>query len=304
MDNTNAHIALLIDSDNISPRYIETVFDELKSIGTVTVKRIYGDWTRDDVKSWKAVLPEYAIQPMQQFANTVGKNSTDSAMIIDAMDILYRDAVEVFCLATSDSDFTRLAVRLRESGKQVLGMGESKTPKSFVNACDSFRYLDVLSGRTDDTEASQENSITPREEIEQEVLAMLSRGEVGARVQISMVKANLQRKFPDFDERNYGYSKFSGFLQSFSAFKLVMEGTHNFCICQEPSGERAEVEDFVKDLLQKNAGKKINIGEINKRITDHFRGFSVKAYGYKQIKLFLSDIPGVKIKDCDVTYIM
>ena len=300
MENINRNIALLIDSDNISPRYIETVFDELKSIGTVTVKRIYGDWTRDDVKCWKSVLPEYAIQPMQQFANTVGKNSTDSAMIIDAMDILYRDTVDVFSLASRDSSFTRLAVHLRESGKQVVGMGESKTPKAFVNACDSFRYLDVLSGKTDDEPASNESSITPRMEIEQEILSMLSRGEAGARVLISVVKEYLQRKFPDFDERNYGFSKFSSFLKSFSSFRVVLDGAHNLCLCQERSVRREEIEAYVKSLLQKSRAKRMNIGEINTRLTERFKDFSVKAYGYRQIKLFLSDIDGVEIEDCDL----
>lgn len=148
MDTEDLKIALLIDSDNISPKYMDTLFDELKSVGVVTIKRIYGDWTRDNAKCWKSVLPDYALTPMQQYAYTTGKNSTDSAMIIDAMDLLYREPLDVFCLATSDSDFTRLAARLRESGKQVIGMGEQKTPKAFINACNSFRFLDVLSGET------------------------------------------------------------------------------------------------------------------------------------------------------------
>lgn len=293
------NIALLIDSDNIAPKYMETVFDELKDIGTVTIKRIYGDWTLEQAKSWKAVLPKYALMPMQQYAYTQGKNSTDSAMIIDAMDILYSKEVDVFCLASSDSDFTRLAARLREEGKQVIGMGESKTPKAFVNVCDSFRYLDVLSGDTDSSE-NAENSITPRKEIEMEILSMLSQTEVGARVQISIIKDALQRKYPDFDERNYGFSKFSGFLKSFHAFRFVSDTHNNLCISKEDSAQKAKVEQFVLQQLKKSRANRLNIGDINSRITEEFPGFSVKSLGYKQIKLFLSDMDGVEIENCDL----
>lgn len=299
MENT-LNIALLIDSDNISPKYVETVFDELKDIGAVTIKRIYGDWTLDNVRSWKTLLPEYALMPIQQYAYTQGKNSTDSAMIIDAMDILYSKEVDVFCLASSDSDFTRLAARLREEGKQVIGMGESKTPKAFVSACDSFRYLDVLSGDTDSA-GNDAEGITPRKEIEMEILSMLSQKEAGARIQISVIKDALQRKYSDFDERNYGFSKFSGFLKSFNTLKIVTDTQRNtLCICQEYSARKAEIERYILALLKKSRGNRLNIGEINSRVTAQFKDFSVKSLGYKQIKLFLSDIDGVEIENCDL----
>ena len=160
--------------------------------------------------------------------------------------------------------------------------------------------MDVLSGKTDDEPASNESSITPRMEIEQEILSMLSRGEAGARVLISVVKEYLQRKFPDFDERNYGFSKFSSFLKSFSSFRVVLDGAHNLCLCQERSVRREEIEAYVKSLLQKSRAKRMNIGEINTRLAERFKDFSVKAYGYRQIKLFLSDIDGVEIEDCDL----
>ncbi len=294
------NIALLIDSDNISPKYVETVFDELKNIGTVTIKRIYGDWTLDSARSWKTLLPEYALMPIQQYAYTQGKNSTDSAMIIDAMDILYSKEVDAFCLASSDSDFTRLAARLREEGKQVIGMGESKTPKAFVSVCDSFRYLDVLSGDTDSSGSAAEG-ITPRKEIEMEILSMLSQKEAGARIQISVIKDALQRKYSDFDERNYGFSKFSGFLKSFNTFKIVTDTQRNtLYICQEYSARKAEIERYILAILKKSRGNRLNIGEINSRITAQFKDFSVKSLGYKQIKLFLSDIDGVEIENCDL----
>ncbi|MGI6752047.1 MAG: NYN domain-containing protein [Anaerovoracaceae bacterium] len=136
--------AVLIDADNISDKYIRFIMDEISNEGIATYKRIYGDWTKPDLGAWKKVLLEYSITPVQQYGYTAGKNSTDAAMIIDAMDILYSDNVEGFCLVSSDSDFTRLASRLREAGKEVVGMGERKTPKPFVVACNKFKYLDIL----------------------------------------------------------------------------------------------------------------------------------------------------------------
>ncbi len=137
--------ALLIDSDNVSPKYLKTVIDEITNLGVPTIKRIYGDWTASDKQSWKTSLLEYALSPVQQYSYTTGKNSTDSAMIIDAMDLLYTAEVDGFCLVSSDSDFTKLATRLREAGKIVIGMGEKKTPIPFVRSCSQFKYIDVLS---------------------------------------------------------------------------------------------------------------------------------------------------------------
>lgn len=136
--------AVLIDADNVSDKYIKIIFDEISNDGIATYKRIYGDWTKPALVSWKSVLLDNSILPIQQYNYTTGKNSTDSAMIIDAMDILYTGQVDGFCIVSSDSDFTRLAARLREGGMIVVGMGERKTPKSFISACNRFKYLDIL----------------------------------------------------------------------------------------------------------------------------------------------------------------
>ena len=137
--------ALLIDADNTSSKYIKTIVDEITNLGITTYRRIYGDWTSPNLQNWKETLLEYSITPMQQYGYTTGKNSTDSAMIIDAMDILYAGNVDGFCLVSSDSDFTKLAMRLREAGKTVIGMGKKQTPRPFVTACNQFKYLDLLS---------------------------------------------------------------------------------------------------------------------------------------------------------------
>ncbi len=144
MEDTGRVIALLIDAENVSPRYIEVILDELSLYGTPAYKRIYGDWTSPEMASWKKKLLESNLTPIQQFSYTQGKNASDSSMIIDAMDILYAKNCDGFCIVSSDSDFTRLASRLRESRMFVIGMGESKTPTSFKSACDTFKYLDVL----------------------------------------------------------------------------------------------------------------------------------------------------------------
>ena len=136
--------AVLIDADNVSAKYIKYILDEISNYGVATYKRIYGDWTKPNASSWKDVLLEYSVTPIQQYGYTVGKNATDSAMIIDAMDILYSGNVEGFCIVSSDSDFTKLSSRLRESGMLVVGMGERKTPKPFIASCNQFKYLDVL----------------------------------------------------------------------------------------------------------------------------------------------------------------
>lgn len=156
-------IALLIDAENVSPKYMKVIFDEISTYGTPAYKRIYGDWTNPDMASWKKRLLENNITPIQQFSYTQGKNASDSAMIIDAMDILYSKNCDGFCIVSSDSDFTRLASRLRESRMYVIGMGESKTPTSFKAACDSFKYLDVLMNARAKEAATQLIAVTPAE---------------------------------------------------------------------------------------------------------------------------------------------
>src|SRR3954469_7556093 len=149
MTHDNTRLAVLIDADNTSPKPIKEMFEELASYGTITVKRAYGDWTNPHLTGWRDVLLGNAISPQQQFAYTYGKNATDSALIIDAMDLLYSGNVEGFAIVSSDSDFTPLATRLRESGKRVIGVGRRKTPKAFVEACERFVFLEVLAGGTD-----------------------------------------------------------------------------------------------------------------------------------------------------------
>lgn len=154
-DSREIRLAVLIDADNISHHYIQPMMQEIARYGNPTIKRIYGDWTKPNLNGWKTLLLDFAISPVQQFAYTTGKNSTDSALIIDAMDILYSERADAFCLVSSDSDFTRLAMRLREAGKVVYGIGEQKTPNAFIAACDRFIYLEILELEDEDEEAEE-----------------------------------------------------------------------------------------------------------------------------------------------------
>lgn len=218
--------AVLIDADNVSDKYIRLILDELSNDGTITYKRIYGDWTRPALSSWKSVLLDYSISPIQQYGYTTGKNATDSAMIIDAMDILYTGNVEGFCIVSSDSDFTRLASRLREAGKFVIGMGEKKTPAPFVAACNRFTYLEVLAQQPAAEEtaplppvAGEDRMALPAIKAAIEAIADETSDDEGW-ASVSDIGNILIKRYPDFDVRNYGFKKLTRFVDSLELFEM------------------------------------------------------------------------------------
>ncbi len=230
--------AVLIDSENISSKYINIIFDEISKEGTTTYKRIYGDLSKGDTK-WKKVLLEYAIIPIHQYSYTKGKNSTDSAMIIDAMDILYTSNVDGFCLVSSDSDFTRLASRLREAGKIVIGMGESKTPQAFISACDKFKFLDRLKCAAENEENCPENNgeSIPIPQLEQAPELQKIKKAINTIVNeasdesgwlnVGTLGSILLNRFPEFDVRNYGFSKMTSLLDSIKTVETRREDLGN-----------------------------------------------------------------------------
>ena len=210
----NCKIAVLIDADNVSPRYIKYILDEISDYGVASYKRIYGDWTDNTKRLWKEVLLEWSINPVQQYSYTTGKNSTDSALIIDAMDILYSGNVEGFCIVSSDSDFTRLAQRLREAGMFVMGIGEKKTPRAFMVACDVFKILEVISQEDDDNNI-EGKSITSLQDIKQTISKVLmENNNQGRQTNLGEIGSILSKKYSEFDVRNYGFAKLSTFLES------------------------------------------------------------------------------------------
>jgi uncharacterized LabA/DUF88 family protein len=220
-------LAVLIDADNARPAIVEGLLAEIAKYGTAHVKRIYGDWTKPDLNGWKEVLLRHSIQPIQQFRYTVGKNATDSAMIIDAMDLLYAERFDGFCIVSSDSDFTRLASRIRESGLTVYGFGERKTPEPFRTACDKFIYTEVLAGTST---SATETGAAPKQRTAKELrgdtrLVNLLRNAIEATsdddtgwAQLSRIGQNINKQSPDFDSRNYGYAKLSGLIKGIGLF--------------------------------------------------------------------------------------
>jgi uncharacterized LabA/DUF88 family protein/Fe-S-cluster formation regulator IscX/YfhJ len=234
-----SRLAVLIDADNIPSAPIKNMLEEIAKYGTPTFKRIYGDWTKPNLNRWKNQLLEHAITPIQQYGYTTGKNSTDSAMIIDAMDILYSGKVDGFCIVSSDSDFTRLATRLRESGMMVLGMGEKKTPDPFIVACDKFIYIEILddsrtaeskSGKAHHKKSRSEDEKLTLKKVDQQTIKMLTTtvsdladdagwaflGEVGNLI---------LKKRPDFDPRNFGFYKLAQMIRSIDKFEIDQRDT-------------------------------------------------------------------------------
>lgn len=222
-------LAVLIDGDNIPSAQVKEMMEEIAKYGNPTIKRIYGDWTKPTLTKWKNLLLENAITPIQQYGYTSGKNATDSAMIIDAMDILYSEKVNGFCLVSSDSDFTRLATRLREAGMKVYGIGEKKTPDPFIVACDKFIYLEILQNRVKETESnttpdkpgkkSQIDKITPKV-IKLIASTISDLADDDGWAFLGDVGSLLQKKQPNFDSRNYGFEKLTPLIDSIGKFEI------------------------------------------------------------------------------------
>lgn len=232
-DTANRKLAVLIDADNAQATIVEGLLAEIAKYGTAHVKRIYGDWTLPNLGSWKETLLKHSIQPMQQFRYTKGKNATDGAMMIDAMDLLYSRNFDGFCIVSSDSDFTRLASRLRESGMTVYGFGEQKTPEPFVAACDKFVYTEVLREEPGTDATSRK---TGKELKRDTKLVALLRGALDSAADdagwagLGAMGSAIAKRSPEFDSRNYGYAKLSGLLKAIGIFileeRVVGRGPH------------------------------------------------------------------------------
>ena len=222
-------LAVLIDGDNIPSGYVKEMMEEIAKYGSPTIKRIYGDWTKPTVTKWKNILLENAINPVQQYAYTLGKNATDSAMIIDAMDILYSGKVNGFCLVSSDSDFTRLATRLREAGMKVYGIGEKKTPDPFIVACDKFIYLEILKDNSKDSDTNsapdKQAKKSGYDKITPKVIRLISStisdlADDDGWAFLGDVGSLLQKKQPNFDSRNYGFEKLTPLINSIGKYEI------------------------------------------------------------------------------------
>lgn len=293
--------AMLIDADNISSKYASTIFDELDKYGFASCRRIYGNWSKGN--GWSEdILLEYSIIPIQQFSYTSGKNSTDMAMVIDAMDILFKDKVDGFCLVTSDSDFTRLAMRLREEKKYVLGMGESKTPVALTRACNKFIHLNLI-GEQNKENVSQnrsqeihqdEENITSVRDIESSILALIN--ENGHKtIDLGVIGSRLSEKYSDFDVRNYGYTKLSVFVEEEMPGLMLWKEDSIYYVCKKETLPRSMIEKEIIHMIEKNGGVVENLSNINDELKNKHKNLDLKDYGYSRISSFLRSINGLTV---------
>lgn len=242
MNSSELRFAVLIDADNVPYSNIKGIMEEIAKYGTPTIKRIYADWTKPTVSGWKNVLLENAITPIQQYSYTTGKNSTDSAMIIDAMDILYSEKVEGFCIISSDSDFTRLVIRLREAGMKVFGIGERKTPSPFIAACDKFTYIEIIHSPIKDNSRSEnevkKDGVLEKEQknntivIGKEIINLISASindvaDENGWAFLADVGNLINKKQPDFDPRNFGFYKLTQLIKKLKQFEIEERDSNN-----------------------------------------------------------------------------
>jgi len=305
--------AVLIDSDNVSSKYISGILAEMTKYGIITYKRIYGDWTSSHTSRWKKELLENSITPIQQFSNTIGKNATDSALIIDAMDILYTESVDGFCIVSSDSDFTRLASRLRESGMDVIGMGEEKTPRSFRAACSVFTSLEILldmeeEGSHDgvETNKSDRGTVTKHENaiskatIEKDIIDIIIESEnKNAAAGLADIGNRLIKKYPDFDVRNYGYSRLSKFMEEMPELEVHKEDNVYTVGLKYNENASAEIIEYMKKLVLDSKETGIYLSELGNLLNTKYKQFNVKDYGYSKFSKFVLSIPTLEIKEDD-----
>lgn len=266
--------AVLVDAENVSPKYINIIFDEASNYGVTTYRRIYGDWTSTRNNGWKEILLDNSITPIQQYSYTDGKNASDSAMIIDAMDILYTANVDGFIIVSSDSDFTRLASRLRESGMNVIGMGESKTPSAFISACNSFKYLDILFSSLD----SDEDDTSDSEEETQSN---------GHNFNISQKGS---KKNHENNRKQYNYSRKNRKRQSHDSQTRANK--------PQPQTKITTIRKALKTIILENSDDDswISLANLGNHLSKRFPDFDVRNYGHKKLVTFVQSLGDFEIE--------
>ena len=362
MDDIN--IALLIDADNVSAKYISTIISELSKYGKITIRRMYGDWSQDRLHAWLACSSAHSLTPIMQPNNTPGKNASDIGLIIDAMDILYRGEADGFCIASSDGDFNYLAKRLREAGKVVVGMGEKKTPESFRVSCERFVFLDVIynndsdddvtpaknskasgkkkasSGRssskgqparegktsagtpsaaaaaslpdyfpsdvsdsTDETDAEGQPLFTDKKTVENAIIKIISDNSAGGyETSLGEIGSRLDKMFPDFDVRNYHYSKLSEFVKDFPSFQVTTKDNTSWVTLKGTS--ESEIEQQIKRIYERHKTKEMDIGTLRAELTELNPNLdaSIKKSGVTRFNVYLNRmIKSVEVSGSTVT---
>lgn len=303
--NERMQYAVLIDADNVSSKYVATIFEELESYGVSTYRRIYGNWSRGNGWSEELLL-EYSIMPVQQFSYTTGKNATDMAMVIDAMDILYKNKVQGFCVVTSDSDFTRLAMRLREENMFVLGMGESKTPLALTRACNKFIHLNLvaeqnkLANAENEELGAEEQNVTPISEVRHAILAAINENG-GKPVDLARVGNRLNDKFSDFDSRNYGYTKLSTMVNQEIPELRVFKKNNLYYVERCSSLTKEELEQEICRMIEKSGGTVDNLSTLNDELHKKYKQLDFRQFGFSRISSFLRSMKTVTVHENQVS---
>ena len=287
-------IALLIDAENTSVKYLDVVLKELKQYGDISFQRMYGDFSNAKMTEWARRGLEYAIVPIHQAIYKTGKNAADIMLVIDAMDILYQNNVDGFCIVTSDSDFTRLANRLREGGKRVIGMGKSDASKTFISACNEYKFLDKITDDDSDSydDDKKDSAVTPLSDIKMAINYIVQQAESrGEEAYLGSTKSQLQREFADFDERNYGYSLFRKFVEDETKFEVKQKGSSAYIVRKHQEKKHDSIEKYVIDKAQ----HKPELGDLGREIHTKFPNFKHKDLGYSKLSKYIESIPQVKI---------
>lgn len=317
VDTDKPRLALLIDADNISAKYLSIILNEIPKYGIATYRRIYGDFTDQQMASWRPKLLDNSITPIQQFSNVkshkpgekAGKNATDSTLIIDAMDILYAGRVDGFVIVSSDSDFTRLAARLRESNMIVVGMGRNQTAISFRHACTKFVNVEYLYNLEKSKKSAEEDEKKDARVDAAEVETTVTLSDVSAVVggvirdndnkgratSLAEIGGSLNNKFPDFDVRNFGYSQLSKLIEELDRFSLVKDGNVFYVQFADTSTSIGNVEQYIVLEIGSREGKSIDIAALATLVYDKFPDFDLKDTGYSQFNKFVNSIKGVKV---------
>ena len=291
MENeTTNKIALVIDAENTSVKYLDDILKELREYGIVTYKRMYGDFTDEYLKGWNQKAMDHAIVPIQQPRYSKLKNASDIMMVIDVMDILYSGNVDGFCIVSSDSDFTRLVNRLREGGMMVIGMGRSDASKTLKAACTKYIILETLGESETIADAS---AIVALAEIKSIIMEIIKQCEESReRAGLGGIKSQIQRIHTDFDERNYGYNSMTTFVRDMKEFEVITLNNAVYVERKKNEYSREEIEAFI---LKSIAKSEIDLGKLGQKVHSKFADFNHKDFGYSQFARFVANIPGVAI---------
>ncbi|MBR1816280.1 MAG: NYN domain-containing protein [Lachnospiraceae bacterium] len=326
-DNKNdAKIALLIDADNVAVKYMDTIIDELSKYGDIIIRRVYGNWMNSSIKGWLENTNKYALNLIMQESNTSGKNATDICLVIDAMKLLYEGKADMFCIASSDGDFTKLAKEIRENGIDVIGMGEDKTPQSFTNACKKFVVLNQIideeeisdektqnDGNNEDNivrdnivsygmgassgNISVKTNITKKSTIKKAVIKIINdNGSKNKITGLGEVGSRLSRLYPEFDVRNYGFKNLTDFVESMDKIKVDTSGKTS--IVKLKSDDKIGLEKMIIEKLKSN-NNKMNLGLLKKKIYDDFYDVEneIRKLGYSKFSSYIKSLTSVRLVD-------